>query len=99
MNPLIILYLAFALLGGALLLGMWRLLRGPTVPDRVVAADTLAVITTAGLVWLASEFDNPIYLDIALVYGALAFVAVVAIARTIEGNILGSKESENPIDI
>jgi multicomponent Na+:H+ antiporter subunit F len=99
MNPLIILYLAFALLGGALLLGMWRLLRGPTVPDRVVAADTLAVITTAGLVWLASEFDNPIYLDIALVYGALAFVAVVAIARTIEGNTLGSKESENPIDI
>jgi len=99
MNPLIILYLAFALLGGALLLGMWRLLRGPTVPDRVVAADTLAVITTAGLVWLASEFDNPIYLDIALVYGALAFVAVVAIARTIEGNTLGSKEPENPIDI
>jgi len=66
-------------------LGLWRLLIGTTVPDRVVAADTLAVITTAGLVWLASQFDNPIYLDIALVYGALAFVAVVAIARTIEG--------------
>lgn len=76
---------AFSLIGGALLLAMWRLFKGPTVPDRVVAADTLAVITTAGLVWLASELDNPIYLDIALVYGALAFVAVVAIARTIEG--------------
>jgi multisubunit Na+/H+ antiporter MnhF subunit len=78
--------LGFIFIGGALLLGMWRLLKGPTVPDRVVAADTLAVVTTAGLVWLASKFDNPIYLDIALVYGALAFVAVVAIARTIEGS-------------
>jgi len=76
--------LAFILVGGALILGMWRLFRGPSVPDRVVAADTLAVITTAALVWLASQFDNPIYLDIALVYGALAFVAVVAIARAIE---------------
>ncbi len=77
--------LAFLLISGASLLGMWRLFKGNTVPDRVVAADTLAIITTAGLVWLASEFDNPIYLDIALVYGALAFVAVIAIARTIEG--------------
>jgi len=78
--------LAFILICGALLLGMWRLFKGATVPDRVVAADTLAVITIAGLVWLASEFGNPIYLDIALVYGALAFVAVVAIARAIEGS-------------
>jgi len=78
--------LAFILICGALLLSMWRLFKGDTVPDRVVAADTLAVITIAGLVWLASEFDNPVYLDIALVYGALAFVAVVAIARAIEGS-------------
>jgi multisubunit Na+/H+ antiporter MnhF subunit len=78
--------LAFILVGGALLLGMWRLFLGPSVPDRIVAADTLAVITTVCLVWLASQFENPIYLDIALVYGALAFVAVVALARTIEGS-------------
>jgi len=74
------------LIVGALLLGLWRLFKGPTVPDRVVAADTLAIIVTACLVWLASQFDNPIYLDIALVYGVLAFVAVVAIARAIEGS-------------
>ncbi len=74
------------LIVGALVLGLWRLFKGPTVPDRVVAADTLAIIVTACLVWLASQLDNPIYLDIALVYGVLAFVAVVAIARAIEGS-------------
>jgi multisubunit Na+/H+ antiporter MnhF subunit len=63
-----------------------RLFLGPTTPDRVAAADTLAVITTAGLAGLASVFDNPVYLDIALVYGTLAFVGTVAIARAIEGN-------------
>ncbi len=81
-----IVYLAFFLVISALFLSLWRMFRGPTVPDRVVAADTLVVISTASLVWLASEFDNPIFLDIALVYGALAFVGVVAIARAIEGS-------------
>lgn len=68
----------------ALGLGLWRLFLGPSTPDRVVAADTLAVIMTAGLAWLAAFFDNPLFLDVALVYGALAFVGVVAIARVIE---------------
>ncbi len=76
--------LAFIFLGLALLMGLWRLLQGPTVPDRVVAADTLAIITTTGLAWLASAMGHFIYLDIALVYGALAFVGVVVIARAME---------------
>ena len=76
---------ALALLAAALLLSLIRLWLGPTTPDRVVAADALAVITTPALAWLASTLDNPIYLDVALVYGALSFVGVVAIARAIEG--------------
>jgi len=84
--------LAFIFVIAALLLSLWRLFQGPTVPDRVIAADTLAVITTASLVWIASQFDNPIYLDIALVYGILAFVAIVAIARTIEGAHISNLE-------
>jgi multicomponent Na+:H+ antiporter subunit F len=76
---------AAALLGVAVLLSTVRLFLGPTTPDRVVAADTLAVVTTPALAWVASVFGNPIYLDIALVYGALSFVVVVAIARALEG--------------
>ncbi len=63
-----------------------RLFLGPTAPDRVVAADTLAVITTAALAGLATLFDSPIYLDVALVYGTLAFVGTVAIARALEND-------------
>lgn len=63
---------------------MIRLLLGPSTLDRLVAADTLAVITTAGLAGLAAWFNNPIYLDIALIYGVLAFVGTVAIARAME---------------
>jgi multisubunit Na+/H+ antiporter MnhF subunit len=74
------------MLGLAVLLSLLRLLLGPTAPDRVVAADTLAVITTSGLVVLAALLGSSLYLDVALIYGTLAFVGVVAIARAIEGN-------------
>ncbi len=77
---------AFALLGAALLLGLLRMVLGPKAPDRVVAADTLSVITAIGIVALAFVTQNPLYLDVALVYAVLAFVAIVAIARAVEGN-------------
>lgn len=77
--------IAALLLGLALLLGFIRLLIGPTAQDRVVSADTLSVIVTAGLAGVAAWLGNIIYLDVALVYGALAFVGIVAIARAIEG--------------
>ncbi|RCX31731.1 monovalent cation/H+ antiporter complex subunit F [Thioalbus denitrificans] len=73
------------LFGGAVLLGLARLVLGPQAPDRIVAADTLAVIATAGLVLLSLVLESALYLDVALVYGVLAFVGVVALARIIEG--------------
>jgi multisubunit Na+/H+ antiporter MnhF subunit len=78
--------IALAMLGLAVLLSLLRLLLGPAAPDRVVAADTLAVITTSGLALIAALLESPLYLDLALIYGTLAFVGVVAIARAIEGN-------------
>jgi multisubunit Na+/H+ antiporter MnhF subunit len=77
---------AFAGVGLALVLGLVRLGLGPKSPDRIVAADTLSVTATAGLAALAVLLDSPLYLDVALIYGVLAFVGVVALARAIEGN-------------
>ena len=77
---------ALLLLGAALLLGFIRLAKGPAAPDRLVAADTMGVIATGALALLAWLLDSVLYLDVALVYGVLSFVGVVALARAIEGN-------------
>ncbi|MGA7981515.1 MAG: monovalent cation/H+ antiporter complex subunit F [Chromatiaceae bacterium] len=84
LNPLEI--LALMLMGAALLLGLLRLIIGPRSPDRIIAADTMSVITTTGLAGMAIVLGSSLYLDVALIYGVLAFVAVVAIARAIEGS-------------
>lgn len=75
------------LLGAACVLTLARLWLGPGAADRIVAADTLSVIATGGIVVGALAFGSALYLDVALIYGILAFVGVVALARAIEGNV------------
>jgi multicomponent Na+:H+ antiporter subunit F len=75
----------FALAGVGVLFSLIRLLLGPTTFDRVVALDTLNVIVTALIAFLAFVFKNSLYLDIALAYGILSFVETVVFARFLEG--------------
>ncbi len=77
--------IAFVLMAAAMLLVLIRLFLGPGAPDRIIASDMLSVITTVGITGLAVVLGSMLYLDIALIYGVLAFVAVVALARAIEG--------------
>jgi multisubunit Na+/H+ antiporter MnhF subunit len=77
--------IASLLIALAVVLGFIRLAIGPAAPDRVVAADTLSMITTVALTGFAVWFDSKLYLDVALIYATLAFVGIVAIARAIEG--------------
>jgi len=81
---------ALAVFAMAILLGLLSFMRGPATPDRLVATDTLTVIATALLAALATVLQSALYLDVALVYGVLAFVGVIALARIIE---TGSKKS------
>jgi len=79
------------LVGSAMMLGLVRMILGPTTADRIVVADTLAVISTALVMLLALWFESALYLDLGLLFGALAFVGVVALARAIEAES-GSEE-------
>ncbi len=65
-------------------LGVLRLVLGPTVIDRVAAVDMLTIISISTISFYALVADRFIYLDAALVYGVLSFLAVVAIARYLE---------------
>jgi multicomponent Na+:H+ antiporter subunit F len=73
-----------AALGVPLLLGFVRLVRGPSLPDRVVALDfmTAVAVAVAG-VW-AIVTGNPVFLDVAMVLALITFVGTVAFARYLE---------------
>lgn len=77
---------AMVLIALATLMGLYRLIFGPTNPDRIVSADALSVIATVILCIIAALFQSVLYLDVALIYGVLSFVGMIALARAIEGD-------------
>ncbi|MDL5366611.1 K+/H+ antiporter subunit F [Xanthomonas sp. NCPPB 2654] len=67
--------------GLAMLLALWRLLRGPTVPDRILALDTLSVTAIAELMLFGMYLDSPIYFEAALVIAMLGFGSTVVLSK------------------
>lgn len=75
------------LIAGAILLCLIRLCLGPTLIDRVVALDVLTIVVIVMIVEFAHVSGRAVYLDVALTYGLLSFVSVLAIARYLDRGI------------
>jgi len=78
-DALMILAAIFTLLGS--LFSIVRLVRGPTAIDRVIAVDVLTITAISIIVLLAHFGGRFIYVDVAIVYGLLSFLGVLAVAR------------------
>ncbi len=65
----------------AMLMCAWRLLRGPSLPDRVLALDTLYVNAIALAVLLGLRQGSALFFEAALIIAMLGFVSTVAAAR------------------
>jgi multisubunit Na+/H+ antiporter MnhF subunit len=76
--------ITLATLGVALLLAMARLVKGPTLPDRIVAMDLIGVLVVGLIVVLASSTEVQPTLDAALVIALVGFVGTVAYATYVE---------------
>ena len=78
------LFVAAILIFFGIVLGVLRLILGRTIVDRVAAVDMLTVISISVIALYAHVSGRFIYLDVALVYGVLSFLSVLAVARYIE---------------
>ncbi|MDX9760045.1 MAG: monovalent cation/H+ antiporter complex subunit F [Bacteroidota bacterium] len=77
--------LSLLLLGLAMLVAFWRLVRGPSLLDRVVALDLIAAIVLGIIAAYSVLHAQPMVLDVAGVLALTAFLGTVAIARFLEG--------------
>ncbi|MFL9961087.1 monovalent cation/H+ antiporter complex subunit F [Paraburkholderia sediminicola] len=80
----IMLRIATVLIFFAILFGVIRLILGKTLIDRIVAIDMLTVISISLIALYAQLSGRFVYIDVALVYGLLSFLAVLAMARFLE---------------
>ena len=67
--------------GAAMLLAPWRLLRGPGAPDRILALDTLYVSTIAQLMLFGMYLKSEIYFEAALIIAMLGFFGTVVLSK------------------
>jgi multicomponent Na+:H+ antiporter subunit F len=75
---------ALTMLAAAACLTFIRLLKGPTLPDRVVAIDLIGVLMVCILVVTAAATAQQAFLDVGMVVALISFVGTVAYSRYIE---------------
>ncbi len=81
--------IAITLVSAAFVLSLWRLLRGPSQPDRILALDTLYVNTIALLVLLGIHLNSALYFEAALLIAMMGFVGTVALCKyLLRGDII-----------
>ena len=61
-----------------------RLVRGPSLPDRVISIDLLGILVVCVLVVVAGDSGQQAFLDVAMVIALISFVGTVAYARYLE---------------
>nr|WP_107783093.1 K+/H+ antiporter subunit F [Nitrosomonas nitrosa] len=83
------LFIALMLVTAAVALSFWRLLRGPSLPDRILALDTLYINTIALLVLLGIHLSSALYFEVALLIAVMGFVGTVAACKyLLRGDII-----------
>jgi len=77
------------MIGLALLLNLWRLCLGPSLPDRILALDTMYINAIALLVLYGMYERNNLYFEAALLLAVMGFVGTAALSKyLLRGDII-----------
>ena len=69
-----------------------RVIRGPSIQDRVLAINIVGTKTLALLILISYIFKSSLYLDVAMVYALLNFIVTVAVSHYVESE--GGKNND-----
>ena len=65
-----------------------RFVKGPTLPDRIIAIDAMSSMVIGIMVLLSLYFGNQLFMDVAIVYAILAFIGNLAVSKYLMGKNL-----------
>lgn len=76
----IILVIAFSMLLTALVFAFARLLKGPSINDRIAAMDLIASVVMGFVLVYSVMINNSIYFDIPVIISLISFIGTVAVS-------------------
>jgi multicomponent Na+:H+ antiporter subunit F len=83
-----ILMLSLSIMVISIAICAWRLVKGPSLPDRVAALDTIGINLLAMVAVLSILFRTQAFIEYILLIGILSFIGTVALARYIERGVV-----------
>ena len=80
---------ALVIASAVTLLAAYRVIQGPTVPDRVVGLDTIGTNVVAIAILFALRTGEGLFVIVSLVLAIIGFISTIAVARFVtEGDII-----------
>ena len=76
----VVLIITFSFLLAALVLAFTRLLRGPSINDRIAAMDVIAVVIMAFVLVYSVLIKEAIYLDLPVIISLISFIGTIAVS-------------------
>jgi len=77
--------ITYAMIGIAILLNIWRLMKGPDAVNRILALDTLTINVIAIVLLLGLALGTRVYFEAALILAMMGFVGTVALCKFLLG--------------
>lgn len=81
MTDLMVFAVFFAVLA---VMNMYRLMKGPTAADRIVAADSADITISCAMVMFSLYTGRGIYLDIAIISAMLGIINTMLVGRYLD---------------
>ena len=83
-----ILMLSLILFGISIFITFYRVIVGPTFPDRVLAMDVIGVKLLSSIAIVSLLFKTRAFFDVILILGILAFLSTIAFSKFIERGVI-----------
>nr|WP_276538476.1 Na(+)/H(+) antiporter subunit F1 [Dehalobacterium formicoaceticum] len=89
-----ILTLSLILISVAISLALFRVIKGPTIPDRVMALDAIGIYLIAAVAMLSVLLNTHAFFDVMLQLGILSFIGTTAYSRYLERGYLIERDHD-----
>ena len=86
---------ALGILSISFLLVVWRVVKGPTLPDRILGLDMLVAVAIGFIAVLGVRSGFTLYVDVAIALGLVGFLATVAFARFVLSGGVDAKKQDD----
>jgi len=90
-----VLLLSLALFMVAIALLLYRVVVGPSMPDRAFALDTIGVNLISSIAIVSIILNTKAFLEAILIIGILAFIGTIAFSKFIERGVIVERKSNN----